>query len=197
MHKYQHYVMMQFTVFAHRAELEFSSVLVDTHYVSLTDMLFLKVLHAHTRANRIRNFCVPKSFAAFNDLSSYLDLYWKLTFIPSYDESVPNDTICGRYAGHQQGQLVSIYYLGNFGAKTSQLGHMLQLIFASFDDDLHGLQITSEDYSIPFLTDTLNWSTVNIDAPYNRCTVCEVQIDYPLSTCSQCTHIQEILANIS
>ena len=43
-------------IFSHRAELDFSSVITDGQYVSLSDVLFLQVLHAHTRITTIRNF---------------------------------------------------------------------------------------------------------------------------------------------
>ena len=40
-------------IFSHRAELDFSSVITDGQYVSLSDVLFLQVLHAHTRVTTI------------------------------------------------------------------------------------------------------------------------------------------------
>ena len=92
-------------VFAHRSELDFSSLIVDNQYLDpLPDTLFLQILYSHTRATRLRNFVIPISFAAFNELSQYLNLYWTLTFISEYDPSVPStDTTCGRYVGHPQG----------------------------------------------------------------------------------------------
>ena len=185
-------------VFAHRAELDFSSLLVNNHYLTpLPDILFLHILYSHTRATRLRNFCVPISFVGFSELSDYLNLYWSLTFVSECDPSLPNtDTICGRYIGHPQGQLQSIYYLGYFGGQTQEQGHTLQSILMSFDDE-YGLQITNEtDYSFPLLSDRLNWSTVDIDAPYSRCSVCDIQIDFPLSICSQCAYIKDFLDSI-
>lgn len=61
-------------VLSHRAEVKFSSVIMDNEgYVSLTDTLFLQVLHAHTGVTCISNFCIPKAFAAFDDLSELLE----------------------------------------------------------------------------------------------------------------------------
>ena len=186
-------------VFAHRTELDFSSVLVDNNHVSLPDTLFLTVLHAHTKATSIRYFCIPGSFSSFNDFSNYLNLYWKLTFIPSYDESTPDsDTICGRYVGHQQGHLQSIYYTGYFGTETVQQGLRLRQILMYFDNEYCSFQITSEgDLSLPLLPESLNWGTVDIDAPYSRFTICDIQINHPLTLCPQCTQIQEILGSIN
>jgi hypothetical protein len=81
--------------------------------VSLSDTPFLKVLHAHTRVICIRNFCIPRSFVAFADLSHYLDLYWSLTFVPSNDPTIPScsDSISGPYVGHPKGQLQSIIWV--------------------------------------------------------------------------------------
>ena len=125
-------------------------------------------------------------------------MYWNLIFISESDPSIPNtDTICGRYVGHIQGHLESIYYLGYFGSQTPQQGHILQQILIPFDDE-YGLQITSEnDYCFPLLPDRLNWSTVDIDAPYNRCSVCDLQIEFPQLIYSQCTYIRDFIESIN
>ena len=182
-------------VFSHRAELDFTSVITDGQYVSLSDALFLQVLHAHTRVTCIRNFCIPRSFAAFGDLSHYLDLYWSLTFISDADPTIPNnDCISGTYVGHPQGQLQSIYYHGYFGAPTLQEGHRIEQIMAPFDD-IYGFQITSEnDNCSPPVHDGLNWSTTNIDAPYHLCSVCELAVIVDDSdVCSICTYVRAFL----
>ena len=86
------------SVFAHRAELDFSSLLVDNHLLLLPDTLFLKILYSHTRVTSLRNFCLPISFAAFSQLSDYWNMYWNSIFISESDPSIPNtDTIRGRY----------------------------------------------------------------------------------------------------
>ena len=137
-------------------------------------------------------------FAAFSELSNYLNMYWSMTFISECDPSIPStDTICGRYVGHIRGQLQSIYYLGYFGGHTPQQGHILQQILTPFDDE-YGLQVTSEsDYCFPLLSDRYNWNTVDIDAPYNRCSICDLQIEFPQSMCSQCIYIREFLESLN
>ena len=188
-------------VFAHRIELDFSSLLIDNHHLTpIPDELFLRILYSHTRATRLRNFCISNSFAAFSALSNYLNLYWNFTFISEYDPSLSStDSICGRYVGHPQGQLQSIYYLGDFGAHNEQGSHILEDILTHFDDE-HGLNITNENnYSFPLLPDRFNWSTVDIDAPYSRCSVCDALIPFPhiyTQICSQCAYISDFLDSI-
>ena len=185
-------------IFAHRAELDFSSLLADNHYLHPMPDIFLNILYSHTRATTLRNFCVPTSFTAFAELSDYLNLYWRLTFISEQDPTIPNnDSICGRYVGHIQGQLQLIYYIGQYGALNPLQSNSLEDILTPFDDE-YGLQIAHEsDYHFPLLPDRLNWNTVDIDAPYNRCTICDLQIHFPLSLCSQCTFIREFLDSIN
>lgn len=187
-------------IFVHRAELDFSSLLVDNHYLyPMPNSLFMNILYSHTRATTFRNFCIPTSFTAFNELSDYFNLYWSLTFISEQDPSMPNsDTICGRYVGHIQGQLQFIFFIGQYyGAQNPQQGDILQEMLTPFQDE-YGLQIASEsDCSFPVLSDTLNWNTVDLDGPYNRCTICDLEIHFPLSLCSQCTFIRELLDNIN
>ena len=45
-------------VFAHREELDFSSLLDGNNIISLTDDAILSILHAHTRTSVISNFCL-------------------------------------------------------------------------------------------------------------------------------------------
>ena len=181
-------------IFSHRAELDFASVITDGHYVSLSDALFLEVLHAHTRVTCIRNFCIPRSFAAFTDLSRYLDFYWSLTFISDADPTIPsNDSISGTYVGHPQGQLQSIYYQGYFGAPILEEGHRIEQIMECFDDS-YGFQIASEDDNCtPPLHNGLNWSTTDIDAPYHLCSVCELAVVNDSDVCSTCTYVRAFL----
>ena len=68
-------------VFSHRTKLDFSSVLTDDQYISLSDSLFIEILHAHTRVTTIRNFSIPRSFVAFPAFIHYLNLYWGLTLM--------------------------------------------------------------------------------------------------------------------
>ena len=64
----------------------------------------------------------------------------------------------------------------------------------SYDGNVYGVHIVAEDNTYPLLDDTTNWSTVDLDAPYTRCTVCDVEIDYPNEICSQCMQIQKVLS---
>ena len=186
--------MMQFTIY--RAELDFSSLLTDDQYISISDALFMRVLHAHTRITSIWNFCIPRSFNAFSDFAHYLNLYWGLTFIilSDADPTIPNnDSIAGTYVGHPQGQLQSIYYLGYFGAPSLQEGHQMEQIMGSFDDS-YAMQIVSEDeHCIPPLHNSLNWSTVDIDVPYHLCSMCELSVVQDTQICSTCTYVRSFL----
>ena len=164
-------------VFSHRAKLDFTSVISDDSYLSLSDDLFLQVLHAHTRVICIRNFCIPRSFAAFDNLSHYLDLYWSLTFISYADPTIPsNDTISGTYVGHLQGQLQSIFYHGHFGAPTLEEGH--GTIYAL--EDSYGFQtlIVCEDdnCTAPLHDDRL-------------CSVCDLAVVNDTEICSICAYV--------
>ena len=63
-----------YCVFSHWTDLDFSSVLMDDQYISLSDSLFIEVLHAHTRVTTIRNFSISRSFVAFPAFIHYLNL---------------------------------------------------------------------------------------------------------------------------
>ena len=150
--------------------------------------MFLQVLHAHTRVTYIRNFCIPASFAAFDDFSHYLDLYWSLTFISDVDPTIPNnDSISGSYVGHPQGQL---YYQGYFGAPNLQEGFSIEHIMEPFNDS-YSYQIASEDDNYtPPLDDDINWSTTDVDAPYHLCSICELSVVYDTEICCTCAYVQ-------
>ena len=54
-------------------------------------------------------------------------------------------------------------------------------------DDGYGFQIASEeDHTNQPLHDDLNWSTVDTDAPYHLCSVCELLVVNEI--CSMCTY---------
>ena len=108
-----------------------------------------------------------------------MNLYWGLTFISNHT------SIAGTYVGHPQGQLQSIY-LGYFGAPSLQEGHQIMGLFY----DSYGMQIVNEDeHCIPPLHDSLNWSTVDIDAPYHVCSMCELYVVQDTQICSTCTYV--------
>ena len=52
-------------VFSHRKQLDFGSVFGADTRIILPDSLLLIVLHAHTRAEVITNFCVSRQFDSF------------------------------------------------------------------------------------------------------------------------------------
>ena len=128
-------------------------------------------------------------------ITSVLDLYWSLTFISDNNPTLPNnDSISGMYVGHPQGKLQAIYYRGYFGAQNLEEGHKMQEIMESFDDG-YGLQIASEDDCyIPHFDETSNWSTVDIDAPYHLCSICELAIiSDSENICSACTYVRAFI----
>ena len=67
---------MQSTMPSPRDELDFSSVLDANNTIALEDNMILTILHAHTRASIIINFCLPHTFMLFAELDQYLSLYW-------------------------------------------------------------------------------------------------------------------------
>ena len=83
-------------VFSHRKQLDFGSVLGADKGIILPDSLLLKILHAHTRAEVITNFCVSRRFDSFAELEWYLEKYWHL--MDTGDITV----------GHESGQILNI-----------------------------------------------------------------------------------------
>ena len=102
-------------VFSHRLELDFSSVVTNGHLIISSEQ-FLDILHAHTRATIIRNFCLPHQFNDYAQLARYFNLYWAHTFIPTYDdssESFPGaepSMLSGTHVGHIRGELTYLHY---------------------------------------------------------------------------------------
>ena len=82
---------------------------------------------------------------------------------------------------------------------TEEHGNILRDILMDFDDE-YGLQITHEnEHSFPLLPDRFNWSTVDIDAPYSRCSVCDSLVLFThvfITICSQCAYIRDFLESI-
>ena len=146
-------------VFAHRIQLDFSSVINSNHSLELSDDVFFKVLYAHTRATLIRNFCIQHNFAAFTELSPYFSLYWAHTFVPCYDETVADCSIlCDTHVGHQRGQLIDVHYLESYGTLTPQQCVHMHTLLNTYDD-VYGVHIIPEDNTLPLLLDNTNWSS--------------------------------------
>ena len=93
---------MLFTVFDHRKELDFLTMLNANNAIALPDSTILYILHAHTRANVIRNFCLPSMFTLFDELEKYMSLYWNKCV------NMDNTII-----GHSMRKLDQIYYLND------------------------------------------------------------------------------------
>lgn len=53
------------------------STMSSNYTIALPDTIILAILHAHTRASVITNFCLPHTFTLFTDLDQYLSLYWR------------------------------------------------------------------------------------------------------------------------
>ena len=191
-------------IFSHRIQLDFSSLVVNNHLPISSD-LFLKILHAHTRARIIHNFCIPGDFTLFAELSTYFHLYWQHSFIPSYDPAdLEPDMICGTHVGHIRGHLCQIYYLGFYGACTRNQGDQMHDILNMYDDPMYGAFICPEDTPSRLLNDKSNWSSVDLDTPYTSCSRCDLDIEYPNKSdphksnttplCQQCRYIVDTLS---
>ena len=85
-------------VFCHRDELDFASVLDANNTIFLSDDKLLTVLHAHTRASVISNFCLSGQFCMHSALESYFTLYWHQCV-----------NMYGTVVGHPAGQLEKFY----------------------------------------------------------------------------------------
>ena len=56
------------------------------------------------------------------------------------------------------------------------------------------MQITSvDDHCIQPLHDSVNWNTVDTDAPYHLCSLCELSVVQDSEICSTCTYVQAFL----
>ena len=188
-------------IFAHREILDFKSVLNNDWKIALSDTELISVLHAHTRATRLTNFCVAPDFTSYSALCNYLSLYWHNDYSADtmywhndysaaakywhIDNSA--DTIYTR--GHTKGHLYTIQCIGAFqgGASNRAQSDILESIWSKFDtDDEYRVQIDSisrEPYDSVTCNYT-NWSNVSIDSPYRRCTNC-LQA-FPFSAQSVC-----------
>ena len=62
-------------------------------------------------------------------------------------------------------------------------------------DDSYGFQIASDDDNpSKLLHDNLNWSTIDIDAPYHLCSVCELAVVTDSNEiCLICTYVRGFL----
>ena len=153
-------------VFSHRKQLDFGSVLGADKGIILPDSLLLKVLHAHTRAEVITDFCVSRQFDSFAELEWN---YWQLM-----------DTGDFNMVGHESGQVLKIACPSDshYGAATRKQGCKLQHLWAHYGDDYgvyYGFEYDDTDPTSMFIPSfpplnnaPSNWSTVDLDQPYSR-----------------------------
>ena len=194
-------------VFSHRLELDFSSLVSNCHLIISSEQ-FLDILHAHTRATIIRNFCLPHQFNDYAQLARYFNLYWAHTFIPTYDdssESFPGaepSMLSGTHVGHIRGELTYVHYLGFYGASTHAESFEISQILCQYDDDRYGLQVTN-DSPPHVINESDNWGTVVLDTPYTTCSKCQLPMEYssdpevsqPPLLCWQCRYFEGYFAS--
>ena len=141
--------------------------------IILPDSLLLKVLHAHTRAEVITDFCVPRQFDSFAKLEGYMEKYWHLM-----------DTGDFNMVGHESGHLWKITYPrgSHYGAATRKQGYKLKYIWDDYSDDYGVFGVEPDNTNPtsmfypqfpPLNNAPSNWSTVDLDQPYSR--------DFPIS----------------
>ena len=172
-------------IFAHRKQLDFASTLNSHGIIDLSDITLLQILHAHTRATEVRYFAPSPTFQRIDELKFFMDLYWSHTFIPVYDDDLQPSLFSGHYVGHPSGHLTSIRY-------AEPLNPSVYRLFQNYDDQMYGVFIDSEpSFScVPSLSDSHNWSVIDIDEPYAKCIRCDTvikPIPWPQSPiCSSC-----------
>ena len=169
-------------VFAHREELDFSSLLDANNTISLSDAAILAILHAHTRVSVISNFCLTRTFTLFSDLDHYLSLYWRK--YTNIDSTV---------VGHPMGKLQRIAYLNCHGLPYDAATENIDLIIGIWQKyEPYSEFLSYIDSSCipckPWLNIPLyyNWSTANIEIPYH-CFTCNSLIPYESDECDQCS----------
>ena len=152
-------------VFSHRKQLDFGSVLGADKGIILPDSLLLKVLHAHTRAEVITDFCVSRQFDSFAEREWYLENYWQLV-----------DTGDFNMVGHESGQVLKIACpsASHYGAANRKQECKLQPLWECYNDDYGVFGFDTDPTSMfipsfpPLNNAPSNWSTVDLDQPYSR-----------------------------
>ena len=114
--------------------------------------------------------------------------------MPTHDDSTGNcSAVCGTFVGHIRGNLNQIHYLGSYGASNPQQHQHIYKIFNVYDD-YYGININQEGFTTTLINDHDNWSTVDLDAPYTRCTICDMAVELddisPNLLCEHCSLIQ-------
>ena len=112
--------------------------------------------------------------------------------------------ISGNHVGHIRDELSNLHYLGFYGASTDAQSLELEKILQQYDDNRYGIHITNDSPPHLTLSDSANWSTIDLDDPYTTCSNCHIPMEYscdpeesqPPLLCSQCTYIQDFLSSI-
>ena len=73
--------------------------------------------------------------------------------------------ISGTHVGHIRGELCHLHYLGFYGASTRAQSSELNQILQQYDDNRYGIYITNDSPPHAVLSDSDNWSTVDLDDP--------------------------------
>ena len=135
--------------------------------------MILAILHAHTRASVIINFCLPHTFTLFAELDQYLSLYW--TKHTNMDQTAA--------VGHPMGTLQRIYYLNCHGlpynARSESKASLLSLWhkYEPYSEVLPSIDFYGQPGKPSPHKSLYNWSTSNIEIPY-RCLTCNSLISY-------------------
>ena len=141
-------------VFSHRKQLDFGSVLGPDKAIILPDSVLLKVMHAHTRAEIITDFCVSRSFA---ELEWYMERYWHVIERSDFSN-----------VGHEMGQLTNIIYPkgSHYGALSRKQGCKLNILWEEYSDDYGVFGVSSDSpYYRPLNNAPSNWSSIDLDTP--------------------------------
>ena len=119
-------------MFAHRKELDFTSVLDESGSIALCPEVLMKVLYAHTRAVSIMNFRLNASFTMLEEFRRYFDPYWAYKVVDLYHFDGYPEAV-----GHPSGHLERIRYLGcEGGGSTREQSVMLNSLWW-WNQDLH------------------------------------------------------------
>ena len=152
-------------VFAHRRVLDFETVLDQQKTIALHPALLMDVLYAHSRTELIINFCLNPSFTLFDEFTRYFNLYWAWRLI---QKDVDSSSLVP--VGHPSGHLRYLGLQGHFnGGSTMEQAVFLVDLWNSNQNwlgmDIY-LMYDCQPYNVTPYPHFVNWSTIDIDAPY-------------------------------
>ena len=170
--------MMQFSVFSHRMEVNFASLLDDKQCIALPDEN-LNILHAHVRADLIIALSLQCTFNMFAELEAYFVMHWRV-LINQHGEKV----------GHPSGNPRSVGYLHYYGldhdASKANLSRM-----AAICDNLEPYEDLSrfEPFGVRGMyspAEVYNWSNIDLNLRYKPCPCCDLSMLSCRETCEAC-----------